>query len=487
MILEKNTILVKCRNGDSKRVIYENTHAFVTKKEVKEKLLRSKNSSSPHLSLLFIGIDSISRLNSIRNLPKTRNLLQQNEWIELKGYNKIGDNTFPNIMAVFTGRNESFAFRNCLPEKVGGLDKCNLLWYDYRKAGFITTYVEDEVSMNTFNYYKKGFKNPPTDFYFRPYMIASEKLPVTSRFGMTYCTGPESSGERIFNVIKDFASTFKNYSNFGVFWMSTFSHNDINTVSGMDQKLVELFQNLTADNILDNTIIVFLSDHGTRFGNVRHTSTGWYEERLPFIFFSIPKWFQLKYPKEYENLKMNVNRLTSPHDLYMTLQDVLVRSGADYTMVQSEGCPKCRSLFSEIPEERSCEDAAIGLHYCTCTSFTSIDVTNDLVTEAAIFILKELEKILVKQKAFTKQCAKYKLDKIMSSSVSKDVNRYKKEFVIVMLKTKPEAVFEATVSKTNGLFSNKFVLEGDISRLDFYSSHSKCVQDAYLKKYCFCE
>lgn len=487
MVLEKNTIVVKCRDGYSNREIYENTHAFVTKKDVQEKLSNLKNNSSPHLSLLFIGIDSISRLNSIRNLPKTRNFLQQNDWIELKGYNKIGDNTFPNIMAAFTGRNESFAFRNCLPERVGGLDKCNLLWYDYRNAGFITTFIEDEVAMNTFNYYKKGFKNPPTDFYFRPYMIASEKLSVTSRFGMSYCTGPESSGERIFNIIKDFAFTFQNYSNFGVFWMSTFSHNDINTVSGMDQKLLELFQNLTSNNTLNNTIVVFLSDHGVRFGNVRHTSTGWYEERLPFIFFSIPKWFQLKYPVEYGNLRINANRLTSPFDLYMTLQDVLVRSGANYSMVKSEGCPKCQSLFSEIPKQRSCDDAAISLHYCTCTSFTPTDVNNDLVVGAANYILKELDKILLNQKAFTQKCAKYKLNKIMSSSVSKDVNRYKKEFVIVMLKTKPEAVFEATVSITNGLFSNNFVLEGDISRLDFYSPHSKCVHDAYLKKYCFCE
>lgn len=41
------------------------------------------------LSVLMLSIDSISRLNLIRALPKTAQHLYNNEWFELQGYNKV--------------------------------------------------------------------------------------------------------------------------------------------------------------------------------------------------------------------------------------------------------------------------------------------------------------------------------------------------------------------------------------------------------------
>lgn len=39
----------------------------------------------------------------LRSLPRSREFLQQNDFIELKGYNKVGENTFPNIMVRWYG------------------------------------------------------------------------------------------------------------------------------------------------------------------------------------------------------------------------------------------------------------------------------------------------------------------------------------------------------------------------------------------------
>lgn len=41
------------------------------------------------LSVLMIGIDSISRLNLIRAMPNTAQYLYDTGWFELKGYNKV--------------------------------------------------------------------------------------------------------------------------------------------------------------------------------------------------------------------------------------------------------------------------------------------------------------------------------------------------------------------------------------------------------------
>lgn len=67
------------------------------------------------LSLLIIGIDSISRLNMIRSLPKTRKFLQETGWFELEGFNKVGLNTLPNLVVMLSGKLEQgFFFRSMI-------------------------------------------------------------------------------------------------------------------------------------------------------------------------------------------------------------------------------------------------------------------------------------------------------------------------------------------------------------------------------------
>lgn len=47
------------------------------------------NRSGRALSVLMLGIDSISRLNFIRAMPKTAQYVYDNEWFEMSGYNKV--------------------------------------------------------------------------------------------------------------------------------------------------------------------------------------------------------------------------------------------------------------------------------------------------------------------------------------------------------------------------------------------------------------
>lgn len=482
-------VLVKCKNERNKE-IYKNTHAFTTLQQVKEKIDNlSVHENEQPFKILFIGIDSVSRLNLRRAMPLTQKYLEEKKWIEYQGYNKIGDNTFPNLMAIFTGYNNTWAYKTCDPKILGKMDKCDLIWYDYDKRGFITAYGEDTTHISSFNYKKKGFRKQPTDFYFRPYMKASEDISTVSKYGMIYCAGPETSGERILNLIKDFSSTFRNYSTFGVFWMNSFSHNNNNNPSMMDAKVQQFFKDLEDDGVFESNIVIFLSDHGLRFGDFRNTKTGWYEERLPFLQFWIPQWFRDKYPTMYENLKLNYDKLTTPYDLYMTLQHLLKIHDNNYTITKSNGCPNCHSLFEVVSNSRSCEDVSIDPHYCTCTSYTPISKQSKISVEATEHVLNELRHIINKSKD-AKNCATYRLKDVLSSSLSNNREKFNKsnaKYMLLVIRTIPEAVFEATVSLINNTDNTiTYNLNGDISRLDSYAIHSKCIEDYNLKKYCHC-
>lgn len=53
-----------------------------------ESLVEVENKTRP-LSVLLIGIDSISRINLMRSMPHTAQHLYDTGWSELKGYNKV--------------------------------------------------------------------------------------------------------------------------------------------------------------------------------------------------------------------------------------------------------------------------------------------------------------------------------------------------------------------------------------------------------------
>jgi len=131
----------------------------------------------------------------------------------------------------------------------------------------------------------------------------------------------------------------------------------------------------------NNTIILFISDHGYRFGDFRETFLGFYEESLPFFFIRIPPALKARYPHWYTNLKENSQLLTTPLDFHETLKDILslpIRNTSPETLVPSSNnsdlnypyrSPEFRdrySFFEEIPTNRTCESSRIPQSYCMC-------------------------------------------------------------------------------------------------------------------------
>nr|CAI5831946.1 unnamed protein product [Callosobruchus analis] len=349
-------------------------------------------------------------------MPRTKNFLVDNGFLEYMGYNKIDDNTFPNFNALLTGLDLKMSKAICRPTEVGMLDKCPMIWYDYRDNGFVTAYAEDWADLSTYNYEKKGFLNPPTDYYFKPYFDACRTMLYNTLIdNMPFHCGPETQGERVLNIAKDFANTFKNQPKFGIFWMNTFSHNYISSPSRMDGVFERFFTDLKKDGVLEDNMVVLLADHGMRFGPIRSTIQGWYEERLPVNFISVPSWFRQQYPKRYENLKSNSRKATSTYDFYMTLQDILAMS-TNYEVKNSKACPTCMSFFDEIPEVRGCQEAGIPTIWCTCLG--KFEKTNDKEISPQ-FLQKLVKRVLCKNKGNSSDCTDKGDHKIVTSAVTK--------------------------------------------------------------------
>lgn len=406
----------------------------------------------------------------------------------------MDDNTFPNLMAILTGYNQTTAYELCDPKQVGHLNKCPFIWKDFQNSGYATAYGEDEAKIGTFNYHKFGFLDQPTVHYLRPFTLVAEKyLKIKYKSSLKFCLGFKNYADFIYEYALDFATAYKDNPSFGLFWTNTFSHNEISDPSSMDERIKYYIEELDNRGILNTSAVIFFSDHGIRFGPVRQLLTGYLEERLPFIFIWLPQWFKEKYPEIVQNLKINRNRLTTPYDLHMTLKHILELSERVEPLPTALSCPNCQSIFNEMPWNRSCTESAVEAHWCACSAYTNINPKSTVVIKAVKFVIdsinKELEKKARAPNSTKPLCARMYLKSITLARKSETFNpNTSNEYVnyLVLFEVMPSgAKFESTISSFKHGKKN-FEITGSISRLNEYSNQSYCVNNDYLKKYCFC-
>lgn len=213
--------------------------------------------------------------------------------------------------------------------------------------------------------------------------------------------------------------------------------------------------------------------------------TGWLEERLPFMFIWLPKWFKDEHPEFARSLQANRNRLTSPYDIHMTLKHILELSGRADNLSSAVSCPDCQSVFREVPWNRSCADAGIEPHWCVCSVYTKIDIKETIVEKSVEFIIDSINNNLM-EKARAPDgrslCHHLYLKKIVLAmkAESKDFVDYVVKFDVLP----SNARFESTV-RSYKFEQISMEIVGGISRLNEYGWQASCVRD--LRIYCFCK
>ncbi|XP_029649278.2 uncharacterized protein LOC115222996 [Octopus sinensis] len=506
-------IRVQCFNRNNK-TIYTNFHAFVQMKELRPKdtkpyntgydgIYSSKDSmknidfsnfaeNKLSLNVLLIGIDSVSRLNFIRQMPLTRQFLLKHGAIEMLGYNKVGDNTFPNIIPFLTGK-----YLEELPESKKlerePFDKYDIIWKHYNKSGYVTMFAEDSTSGAIFNHLRYGFKKQPTDHYLRPFALAREKA-KSLWSNNNFCFGNRMEPAIVLQYTHDFIRVYKDKPYFTFTFITRISHDDMNMAGRGDFEYLRFLKKSFNQNLLNNTILFFFSDHGIRFGLFRKTYVGRLEERLPAMYILPPEWFRDKFPTLWNNLKVNTHRLTTPFDIYETLQDILdIEKTAERSKSNEIDYNNLKriSLFREIPLNRSCEAAHIKPHWCTCHLFNPLALNDSIVINVTNYLVNYINNMTSNS---SKVCARLKLQEIKNAEISvmndqvlsylgKGVQTYK-DYRIIMQTLPGEGLFEGTVRYYSD--NEQFSLLGEISRINRYGHQSECVHDFILRKYCYC-
>jgi len=138
-------------------------------------------------------------------------------------------------------------------------------------------------------------------------------------------------------------------------------------------------------------------------------------------------------------------------------------------------------MFSEVSEDRACEEAGITANWCSCSNYTNISTEGKEPKAIALHALSGINEKLKNTTNVSASCAELTLHHVidLKQKVSADLQ----EYFIVMFETIPGgARFEATVLRSKRTFQ----LMGDVSRINTYGNQTECVDDAELKLYCYC-
>ncbi|XP_047987752.1 uncharacterized protein LOC125227469 [Leguminivora glycinivorella] len=464
-------VRVDCSYNDS--VIYSDYFVFLID-EARPRTRTAKHQSA--YNVIVLGVDSVSRLNFERTMPKTAKFLTDRGAIQLKGYNKVGYNTFPNLFPLLTGR----SLNSCK------IEECSLLWQLYKSAGYYTALGSDSP-LGTLGPYEYRWPTIPTDYYLQPFMSELKRVfPPTDYVYNRRCLKAKAIYQISLNFTKGLLQNLKQRNKlFGFFWEESVSHDILKNPQIIDEGYFNFFTDLENSKILDDTILIVLSDHGMRWGVFSQTEQGSLEGNLPLFSILVPASFRKRFKDAYTNLLVNSERLTTPYDAYWTMVDLihpkrLNSHNLRLKEINSESDYHYHSLFLPVSAYRTCLSIGIEKAWCACDITTEPSPTLTEI-KAANVILKSINKML----ADFPKCQTLTLRTIFGHTKMRSVlirDRIYNSYKVVFKATPGGGVFQGTVVRQ----PSEWFAFGPITRLNRDSEDTSCVERDLIKLYCVC-
>ncbi|XP_002132842.3 uncharacterized protein [Drosophila pseudoobscura] len=457
-----------------KKLLHEDVHFFIQpppqelleqpvslKKWVQgNKTKTAESTSEPLISVMILGLDSVSHLNFLRQMPRTAKYLHNEmSYVEFWGYNKVGLNTFPNLIAMLTG--ESAEENVKYWKKTQRMDNCPLIWKDFKRAGYNTSFAQKLMNI------------------------------TTGTYKLTTCSGGRLLTDILLEMVDNMLPHMQRHPFFSFYWWSQGIHEYFNFGSVIDQRFVRLLRRLADTGITNNTFIFFMSDHGSRWGPFRRTFQGMLEDNQPMLFTLYPKWMKKRYPLAIRNLESNSHSLITTYDMHETMRDLLHLDSLQENRLKQKSwllwnlrgseTPRGVSLFLPVPSWRTCNTSNIRVAYCLCQKLTPLQLDDRTAMLVARNALLSINQLLDPYP----MCLPLELKAVVSaySSVPHVSHEHdKRDYTVRFLTIPGGAYFETTSRMTDGVLYQA----GEIVRIMHRNNNSNCISDLKLEPYCYC-
>ena len=124
---------------------------------------------------------------------------------------------------------------------------------------------------------------------------------------------------------------------------------------------------------------------------------------------------------------------------------------------------------------------------CICEANTYkkanvVKLDSDLVVNAAKFLVKYINEIILKE--YSNLCTKLEFLKIKDAKI---MGKTDSKYSIIFETSPNNAIFDGLVTLKNKSDERNFELLGTISRINMYGNTSRCLENHFLKNYCYCK
>ena len=303
-----------------------------------ERKLLEKYSKPYSNNILLIYIDSLSRGNAIRQLKKTMKFIEQ--FMSYKGgFNeKYPSEIFHSFQFFkyhsfygYTTVNYPFLFFGQKKENKNKVIRTKYL----KEKGFITSNAHDYCKLDGTNNYHNYTIDEAYDHQF----LICDHNNEHYNLNAIRCLYGKQNDEHLYDYTEQFWRKYADNRKYSLISTNHAHEGTLSVIKYSDDIIVNFLNRLFNDNLLKETSIIFLSDHGVGLPSLYYLYDFYQTEiHLPAFFLIINDRKNISYEEQYKYMHKNQQTFITAFDIYNTIENIIY--GDEYIFVANKTSEK---------------------------------------------------------------------------------------------------------------------------------------------------
>ena len=283
-----------------------------------------ENNTNPYANnIMALYIDSLSRANSMRKLKKTMKFLEN-----FTPYRGGSNEKFPSeifhtfqFFKYYTFEEETVSnYPRMFYGAPGEIKNKTRISKYLNENGYVTGYANDHCY----------FDNIPTNHDLLEEEAYDHRMTLCDPNLAHYCSMTirciygKGNWEHLYNYGNQFWRKYKDNRKYLQIVSNDPHENTLEPVKYMDDAISDFLLKLFDDNLLINTIIIFISDHGAALPSVYHLSDFYYlEHELPMLFIIANDRKNKTFEEQYKFIQESQQTFITCLDVYDTILHIV--------------------------------------------------------------------------------------------------------------------------------------------------------------------
>ena len=289
----------------------------------KERILFEKNITPYSNNIIILYIDSVSRANSLRQLKKTLNFFEK--FMSYEGafqaknpsekfhsfqffkYQSFLLHTPYNYPILFYGRNRN--------------QSIVLITKHLKENGYVTCYSGEWCDKDNI----RTLHNLTTEeVYDHQFILCDPNKENTISGNTIQCLYGKKNIEHLYEYGEQFWRKYKNNRKFLALISNEGHEGTLEVVKYNDNVIFQFLNNLFNDNLLKDSSVILVSDHGVGMPSIYYPFNFYkLEEHLPMLYMIINDRKNTSYEEQYKYIHENQQTFISSYDIYNTIGNLI--------------------------------------------------------------------------------------------------------------------------------------------------------------------